>query len=149
MCVMNLYGINFDTETKEVFRTVQGFGGIAAISFKKLYACGITRKSVIDIMVNEVIRERLNLDNFSEVMKVQYEVTKCLTYLPASTIIILRSLYYDFEEIYKLSSTVKKLGIDEWLQQEGLDNPEIEKVCGVNSTKWSKDYVNYKRLKVA
>ena len=99
-----MYGISFDEGSKKVHRLRGGLNVEKGLAFKKLFEYGITSKRILDIMINEAARGRLDLSDEKSVSNCEIVVSKCLTAgLSPTKIIVLRSLYYSFEEPYGLS----------------------------------------------
>ena len=102
-----MYGISYDEGTKKVHKLRGGLNVEKGLAFKKLFDYGITSKRVLDIMINEAARGRLDLTDERTVYDCESVVSKCLGLgLSTTKIIVLRSLYYSFEEIRKLSSEI-------------------------------------------
>lgn len=139
-----MYGISYDEGTKKVHRLRGGLNVEKGLAFKKLFDYGITSKRVLDIMINEAARGRLDLTDERTVYDCETVVSKCLGLgLSTTKIIVLRSLYYSFEEIRKMSSEIRKKDLSEWIYEEGLEDAEIEAVYGVTTNDCHKEYVNF------
>ena len=143
-----MYGISFDEGSKKVHRLRGGLNVEKGLAFKKLFEYGITSKRILDIMINEAARGRLDLSDEKSVSNCEIVVSKCLTAgLSPTKIIVLRSLYYSFEEIRKMAMEIRKKDLSEWIYEEGLEEAEIEAVYGVTTNDCHKEYVSFMETK--
>lgn len=113
--------------------------------FDTLMTCGYLTKAHKDVIINEIIRGRLTC-NYVEVKKVA-DILVAITNngLTCKDIIILRSLYFSFEEIYEFSKK-RQIGLVAWVISEyGIQNPEIESVVGQTSDSLNPDFVSYRK----
>lgn len=138
-----VYGIEFDTEDVGRPKRIRNNVAIAtAKAFCQVMNVGRFTKSQLDILTNEVVRGRLDGTDKEEVSHVA-DIVMSLGAQGASAkdIAILRSLYFEYEEIKEIVKSKKR--IDTVLKDLGLEDPEIETIYGLTSRTLTEWYVPY------
>lgn len=138
-----VYGIEFDTEDVGRPKRIRNNVAIAtAKAFCQVMEVGRFTKSQLDILTNEVVRGRLDGTDKDEVSRVA-DIVMNLGAQGASAkdIAILRSLYFEYEEIKEIVKSRKR--IDTVLKDLGLEDPEIETIYGLTSRTLTEWYVPY------
>lgn len=138
-----VYGIEFDTEEMSRPQRIRSNVAIATSkAFCQVMNVGRYSKKQLDILTNEVLRGRLDVNDKDEVNRVA-DIVSDLGARGASfkDIAILRSLYFEFEEILDYVKSHKR--IDTILKELGLENPDIETIYGLTSNTLTEWYVPY------
>lgn len=142
-----VYGIEFDTEDVSRPKRLKGNVAIAtAKAFCQVMEAGRFTKRQLDILTNEVLRGRLDASDKDEVIRVADVITDLsMQGASAKDIAILRSLYFEFDEIKEFAKSRKK--IDTIIKDMGLENPDIETIYGLTSKTLTEWYVPYAEAK--
>lgn len=148
---VEIYGLEFETDEIATPEQLRGqIGILSATAGCKLRRLGIYHTPDFDLLVNEVIRGRLNVGCIEEVYNTADIIANILEKgLSRKDFVILRSLYYNYEEILGLSSPT--FNIDSFIEEEGFTNIEVESVYDITArTKkdWYVDYQTVKELRV-
>lgn len=147
MCKKVLYGVEFDTEEVCSPRRLRSSLTIAASkAFSSIMNIGRFQKSQLDILVNEVMRGRLDATDTVEVENIANTLLSLMSKgFSSKDIAILRSLYFEFDEIMDFALNKKR--VDEVIKESGIDNPEIEAIYGLTSSSLTDWYVTYKEAR--
>ena len=144
---VEIYGLEFETEDIATPEQLRGQMGIlSATAGCKLRRLGRFHTPEFDLLVNEVIRGRLNVECIEEVYHTADMIANILEKgLSRKDFVILRSLYYSYEEILELASPT--FNIEDFIEEEGFTKIEVESVYGI-TVKTKKDwYVDYSAVK--
>lgn len=147
MCKKVLYGVEFDTEEIGTPRKLRSSLTIAAAkAFSSIMNIGRFQKSQLDILVNEIMRGRLDATDIEKVEDIAHTIL-CLQAKGFTTkdIAILRSLYFEFDEIMEFARNKKR--VDKVIKESGIDDPEIEAIYGLTSSSLTEWYVTYKEAR--
>ena len=143
-----LYGLEFDTEKDgQVTRLAGNIAVATAKAFVKVRKVDkYHNKGYLDVVINEVIRNRLDEEDLTEIEKT-FEVVKNITSkgMSCKDIVILRSLYFSFDEIQEFAC--KKKTADSVIKEYEIEDPEIETVYGLTASTLTDWYVDYKTAK--
>lgn len=144
---VEIFGLEFETDEIATPEQLRGQMGIrSATAGCQLRRLGRFNTPDFDLLVNEVIRGRLNVACIEEVYTTATVVANILEKgLSRKDFVILRSLYYNYEEILELASPT--FNMDSFIEGEGFTNIEVESVYGITA-KTKKDwYVDYQTVK--
>ena len=149
MCKKIIYGIEFDTEKDGDFKRLRsGISMAYTKAFVEVKRMGVATCdcNVLDILVNERMKGRLNLDSYREADWMINSITKARRNgMTFKDIVILRSLAFSFDEIEEIAAAKKTA--DDVIEEEGIENPEIENVLDITSKNLKEWYVSYDTVK--
>ena len=142
-----MFGVEFDTEGKVAPKKIRNSVTLAtAKAFSSVMKVGRFQKSQLDIVVNEVLRGRLEADDSERIKEVAETVLRIKANgIYTNDIAILRSLYYEFDEIMGFAKEHKR--VDEIIREQGIEDPEVEAIYGLTTPKLSEWYVSYKEAR--
>ena len=144
---VEIFGLEFETDEIATPEQLRGQMGIrSATAGCQLRRLGRFNTPDFDLLVNEVIRGRLTVDCIEEVYTTATVIANILEKgLSRKDFVILRSLYYNYEEILELASPT--FNMNSFIEEEGFTNIEVESVYGITA-KTKKDwYVDYQTVK--
>lgn len=143
-----IYGLEFDTEKDgQVTRLAGNIAVATARAFVKVRKVDkYHNKGYLDVVINEVIRKRIDEEDSTEIEKM-FETVKDLSIrgMSCKDIVILRSLYFSFEEIKEFAREGKSA--DSVIKEYEIEDPEIEAVYGLTAPTLTEWYVDYKTAK--
>lgn len=147
MSKIYVYGIEFDTEKDGNPRKLRNNVAIATSkAFCEVMKVGRFFKYQIDILTNEVLRGRLDVEDVEEVERVAQIINELVVKgMSCKDIAILRSLYFDFDEIKGFA--LERKSVEKILAEYEIENPEIETIYGVTSRTLKEWYVPYSETK--
>lgn len=144
---VEIYGLEFETDEIATPEQLRGQMGIlSATAGCKLRRLGRFHTPEFDLLVNEIIRGRLNVECIEEVYNTADMIANILEKgLSRKDFVVLRSLYYTYEEILELASPM--FDIDNFIEEEGFTNIDVESVYGITAMIKKDWYVDYKTVK--
>lgn len=144
---VEIFGLEFETDEIASPEQLRGQMGIASAKAGcQLRRLGRFHTPEFDLLVNEIIRGRLNVEHIDEVYNTAALIANILEKgLSRKDFVILRSLYYSYDEISGLASPT--FDIDSFIEEEGFTNIEVESVYGITAKKKKDWYVNYQAVK--
>ena len=147
MCKTILYGVELDTEGLNAPRKIRNSVTLATVkAFSAVMQAGRFQKSQLDIVVNEVVRGRLSPTDTDGIRDLATTVSRIrMNGIDTKDIAILRSLYFEFDEIMEFAKEHKR--VDEIIREQGIEDPEIEAIYGLTTPKLSVWYVSYKEAR--
>lgn len=140
-----IYGLEFDTEKDgQVTRLAGNIAVATARAFVKVRKVDrYHNKGYLDVVINEVLRKRIDEEDSTEIEKM-FETVKDISIrgMSCKDIVILRSLYFSFEEIKEFARERKTA--DSVIKEYEIEDPEIEAVYGLTAPTLTEWYVDYK-----
>lgn len=121
-------------------KTISGIDLARALC--EVQSTGYYSKDVTDILTNEVLRGRLEIsrEKFLSLAALLKEINALgISY---KNIIILRSLFFEFEEIKEFADRKSKDILYDVIVEYEIENPEVESVIGQTSDSLTPDYVS-------
>lgn len=121
-------------------KTISGIDLARALC--EVQSTGYYSKDVTDILTNEVLRGRLEIssEKFLSLATLLKEINALgISY---KNIIILRSLFFEFEEIKEFAERKSKDILYDVIVEYEIENPEVESVIGQTSDSITPDYVS-------
>lgn len=121
-------------------KTISGIDLARALC--EVQSTGYYSKDVTDILTNEVLRGRLEIssEKFLSLATLLKEINALgISY---KNIIILRSLFFEFEEIKEFAERKSKNILYDVIVEYEIENPEVESVIGQTSDSITPDYVS-------
>lgn len=121
-------------------KTISGIDLARALC--EVQSTGYYSKDVTDILTNEVLRGRLEIssEKFLSLATLLKEINALgISY---KNIIILRSLFFEFEEIKEFAERKSKDILYDVIVEYEIENPEVESVIGQTSDSLTPDYVS-------
>lgn len=121
-------------------KTISGIDLARALC--EVQSTGYYSKDVTDILTNEVLRGRLEIssEKFLSLAALLKEINALgISY---KNIIILRSLFFEFEEIKEFAERKSKDILYDVIVEYEIENPEVESVIGQTSDSITPDYVS-------
>ena len=121
-------------------KTISGIDLARALC--EVQSTGYYSKDVTDILTNEVLRGRLEIssEKFLSLATLLKEINALgISY---KNIIILRSLFFEFEEIKEFAERKSKDILYDVIVEYEIENPEVESVIGQTSNSLTPDYVS-------
>lgn len=127
----------------ECFIMAKAISGIdLARALCEVQSTGYYSKDITDILTNEVLRGRLEIsrEKFLSLAALLKEINALgISY---KNIIILRSLFFEFEEIKEFAERKSKDILYDVIVEYEIENPEVESVIGQTSDSITPDYVS-------
>lgn len=121
-------------------KTISGIDLARALC--EVQSTGYYSKDITDILTNEVLRGRLEIssEKFLSLATLLKEINALgISY---KNIIILRSLFFEFEEIKEFAERKSKDILYDVIVEYEIENPEVESVIGQTSDSITPDYVS-------
>lgn len=121
-------------------KTISGIDLARALC--EVQSTGYYSKDVTDILTNEVLRGRLEIsrEKFLSLAALLKEINALgISY---KNIVILRSLFFEFEEIKEFAERKSKDILYDVIVEYEIENPEVESVIGQTSDSITPDYVS-------
>lgn len=121
-------------------KTISGIDLARALC--EVQSTGYYSKDITDILTNEVLRGRLEIsrEKFLSLAALLKEINALgISY---KNIIILRSLFFEFEEIKEFAERKSKDILYDVIVEYEIENPEVESVIGQTSDSITPDYVS-------
>lgn len=121
-------------------KTISGIDLARALC--EVQSTGYYSKDVTDILTNEVLRGRLEIssEKFLSLATLLKEINALgISY---KNIIILRSFFFEFEEIKEFAERKSKDILYDVIVEYEIENPEVESVIGQTSDSLTPDYVS-------
>lgn len=121
-------------------KTISGIDLARALC--EVQSTGYYSKDITDILTNEVLRGRLEIssEKFLSLATLLKEINALgISY---KNIIILRSFFFEFEEIKEFAERKSKDILYDVIVEYEIENPEVESVIGQTSDSITPDYVS-------
>lgn len=121
-------------------KTISGIDLARALC--EVQSTGYYSKDITDILTNEVLRGRLEIsrEKFLSLAALLKEINALgISY---KNIVILRSLFFEFEEIKEFAERKSKDILYDVIVEYEIENPEVESVIGQTSDSITPDYVS-------
>lgn len=142
------FGIEFDTMAEKPIKKLRSDLPVALThAFCDLYQTGTYNLKELNVLANEVIRDRLYPDDVNALTEIDYIIKKIvINGMSYSDIVILRSMDFSFEDI--LGFAQQKKSAADVIDEYGLDGDDcyIENVPGLTSLKSVEGFVTYESV---